>query len=530
MSFLSSVKMKFLLTFLAGILFFTATTILSKSHFSESTRRLEALAEQELNITKHIFVVSDIQTRTMQVLEALITDIKNYQNSDLTKIELENRIRVKDAYLQDEIERARVQYEQMERAVIPKLEGAQVALLAVKLYKEEFYYFYQKYLSGVDKLTNKTITTDSIVSSLQDFESARLSLEKIMLSYFDEFDTVAGNAQAAVSNDQQKAWSLILFSNVAFFSILCLTFIYLYYNVLSPLKDGVRIAKRVARGDRNIRFDYPEDDEIGQLIMSLKAMAEKIYEREDALLEEKSKVEAESTKKSQLMLDVNKEVKKELAIINSAVHKVHESNLSKRNKDLLEIAESEGQHLESLIGSIDQVAKNDIEGSVEEYDELPVQDYLLNFAREHEKNIRDAGMELFTSIDPSVPQMILTNKERLAQVLSYNLKTILSIAQGGEIRLIVDTLSSAHGKFLVISMSEMRTTLETINKEKSTTSLVEKHELETIDLAVHKKLIEQMGGEFDAHEVSGHGAELNCLIPIWDISEGRKNFGQTNVS
>ena len=72
--------MKFLMTFVAGLLFFTATSFISKSHFDKSTTRLNTLAEQELNITKHIFVVSDIQTGIQQALEALIFDLRKFQS------------------------------------------------------------------------------------------------------------------------------------------------------------------------------------------------------------------------------------------------------------------------------------------------------------------------------------------------------------------------------------------------------------------------------------------------------------------
>jgi len=514
----SSIKIKFLLTFLAGLLFFSATSFISKSHFDQSTKRLNSLADQELSITKHIFVVSDIQTRIQQVLETMVIDLKKFQQGRIDTETLERRVNIKDPYIRSEIENAQSQYRQMKKAVIPKLDGSRVALLGVELYEDEFAYFNKKYNKGIGILMDGKISGSSVALGLKEIESSRLSLEKIMLSYFEEFDTVAGNAQEAVINDQRKSWSLILFSNIAFFAILCLTFVFLYYNVLLPLKDGVDIAHRISKGERGIKFDYEEDDEVGQLINSLKNMAENINRREDLLILEKSNAENESIQKSEMMSNINKEVKKELGIISSAIHKVHESEISKRNKDLLEIAEEESQHLSDVIDHVDSITDFELSGDHLHYDEIEIKDYLIEFAKRYESTIRATGMELFTSIHPSVPDNIFTDQKKFEEVMEFTLNSVLSMSQGGEIRLIVNTSNTTTGDFLLVSVSEMRTTLEAISHEDSATPLIQKHEFENIDLSIYQKSVKQLGGELDVRSVSGHGAEFNFLIPIMKVS------------
>lgn len=515
----TSIKVKFLLTFIAGFLFFTATSFISKSHFDKSTQRLNSLAEQELTITKHIFVVSDIQTRIQQVLEALIFDLKKYQKGKIDSATLQRRVYIKNPYISSEIDKAVGQYDQMKKAVIPKLDGSQVALLGVELYEEEFYFFKKKYEQGVGILIDGGPDGNSVAKALASLEGARLSLEKIMLSYFEEFDTVAGNAQEAVINDQRKSWSLILFSNIAFFSILCLTFVFLYYNVLIPLKSGVDIAHRISKGERSIDIDYEEDDEVGQLIYSLKDMAENINKREEVLRHEKTDAEKESLEKTELLANLNKEVQKDLDIINSAIHKVHESDISKRNKDLLEIAENESKHLSNVINHVDGMTNIQLNQEHLNYEEIPIQEYLLAFSKRHELEIRNAGMELYTSIHPSVPDTIFTDVGKVDDIMEYTLKSILEMSQGGEVRLIVNTSQTMNGKFLVVSLSEMRTTIDAINKETTGSTLIEKHELESLDLTIHQKIVKQLGGELDARSVSGHGAEFNFLVPILEVSE-----------
>jgi signal transduction histidine kinase len=504
---------------MAGFLFFTATSFISKSHFDKSTKRLNSLAEQELTITKHIFVVSDIQTRIQQVLEALIFDLKKYQQGRIDLVTLERRVNIKGPYINNEIEKAIGQYGEMKKAVIPKLDGSTVALLGVELYEDEFYFFRKKFDEGVGQLSDGEITSSKVAASLASLESSRLSLEKIMLSYFEEFDTVASNAQEAVISDQRKSWSLILFSNIAFFSILCLTFVFLYYNVLIPLKSGVEIAHRISKGEREIDIDYEENDEVGQLIYSLKDMASNINQREEILRIEKSDAEQESLEKSELLSNLNKEVQKDLDIINSAIHKVHESDISKRNKDLLEIAEHESQHLSNVINHVDGMTNLELEQEHLNYEEIPIQNYLLAFSKRHELEIRNAGMELYTSIHPSVPETIFTDVGKVDDIMEYTLQSILEMAQGGEVRLIVNTSQTINGNFLVISISEMRTTLDAMNKENKSTDLLEKHELESIDLSLHQKMVKQLGGELDARSVSGHGAEFNFLVPILEVSQ-----------
>lgn len=510
--------MKFLMTFIAGLLFFTATSFISKSHFDKSTKRLNTLAEQELNITKHIFVVSDIQTRIQQALEALIFDLRKFQSGGLNASDLERRLSAKAPYILKEVNRAQNQYTEMKSAVIPQLDGAYVALLGVELYEDEFKYFKSKFEKGSGILTDNTINNDSVAMAIFEFENSRMSLEKIMLSYFEEFDTVAGNAQDAVISDQRKSWSLILFSNIAFFGILCLTFIFLYYNVLIPLKNGVNIAHRIAKGERELEFDYEEDDEIGELIHSLKDMANSIYMREDKLVQDKGRAVSESMEKTELLVTLNNEVQKPLDVINSAIHKVHDDgSTNAKNKELLEIAEHESEHLAEVIHRIEDVTGVEVAPQKNlNYTEENIKSFILEYAQNHESRIRKLGMELYTSIDPSVPESVFLDINKFKEVLEYTLGATLNMSQGGEIRLLVSTSKTAHGSFLLISLSEMRTTLESIANENAATSLLQKHEFESVDLALHQKMVKQLGGELDAKSVSGHGSEFNFIIPILD--------------
>lgn len=83
----------------------------------------------------------------------------------------------------------------------------------------------------------------------------------------------------AIDNQLAKTAALIIFVAIVMFALIMISGMAFVKSIVNPVEDIGKTAKKIAGGDLNASIDnYPYDDEIGELCVTINEMAEKLSE------------------------------------------------------------------------------------------------------------------------------------------------------------------------------------------------------------------------------------------------------------
>lgn len=528
---LFSLRTRFYFAFGIGLFLLGWVYIISKVHFEDTKGKVGRIASQELRINKHLFVVSDIQTRINQAVEEIIEDIESFKEGKLSADSLKDRILVRSPYIEREVERGFKQYRDMKDSIFTDLEGAEVAKLSVDLYINEFRFFESKNLEAYHLALDQGVNEELITQYEGIYTSAKRSLDIIVSSYLREIETISTSAQRTILEGQQRQWELIQYAILSFLFVLFTVGLIIHKSILSPLKVGIKMAHRIANGNRDLEDIRETPDEMGDLLHALKDMAAHIKKHEDQLVQEKSTALEENYKKGELLATIDSELSRPLEIVNKALHEAHEDkNISSKNKELIEIAEHESEHIGELLGHVKQLAGVEHKTDFVKYEEVNFRNFLEDISRTFIKTIKAHYTTFYMQVSPSIEETILVDKEKFSDILQFCLSQMIDVTRGGIIRTIVDRIEQDGNKedYLYINISE-----EIENKlgpfpSEADKRLVEKtnimvlKEIESADYSIYKNIVNSLGGTLEIKRVSENESEIRLIIPLFEVHDEKE--------
>jgi signal transduction histidine kinase/CheY-like chemotaxis protein/DNA-binding LacI/PurR family transcriptional regulator len=248
-------------------------------------------------------------------------------------------------------------------------------------------------------------------------------------------------------------------------------------------------------------------------------IAEDSHEQaEKALLRAKN---ASSTK-NDFLSNISHEIRTPMNSIMGLTEILLESDLDRQQKNQLNMVKSS---VISLLSIIDDVLDfNSIESG-----KLHLEHKLFFLREQLDETIRNSmiraekkGLDLFCRIDPSVPDRLVGDPNRLRQVLVNLIGNAIKFTNKGYLH--VDVSLSTQAKDEVEVVFSVKDTGIGISPEKTDqifnmfeqadNSITRKFGGTGLGLAISKRIIEQMGGSISVMSVEGEGSVFSFLIPF----------------
>jgi signal transduction histidine kinase len=207
---------------------------------------------------------------------------------------------------------------------------------------------------------------------------------------------------------------------------------------LIALRDSI---DAIRQGDLHQRLEFPEheDDEIGQLAEAFNDMVARVEARAQALVVANAVAQKNNRLKSQFVANVSHELRTPLNAVLGFAGILLEGMHGEFNppvQHLLQRIESNAQRLLSLINDILDIGK--IEAGQMDIKSLSVSTYDLvkQWESYTEELVKAKGLKLTVEIDPSLPDQVYADPDRLTQIATNLLSNAAKFTERGEIKLL----------------------------------------------------------------------------------------------
>ncbi|MFC1749015.1 response regulator [Pseudomonadota bacterium] len=274
---------------------------------------------------------------------------------------------------------------------------------------------------------------------------------------------------------------------------------------------------------------------------SNKQLQDTLEESENLRMEaEQSRISAEkfanaaeqaSTAKSDFLANMSHELRTPLNGIIGMTRFTLDSPLSSEQRQQLETIDASAKALMSLLNDILDVSK--IEAGKLELEEIPfdLQTLVESTIELHAINAFDKGVELISSLDPTVPVHLLGDPKRLRQVMINLLGNALKFTESGEIELHVELKDrtpkdislhfSVRDTGIGISSDKQSAIFERFTQADSTTT--RKHGGTGLGITISKQIVELMGGSLWLESNLGEGSTFHFLVKLQTTEAPKKS-------
>jgi PAS domain S-box-containing protein len=240
------------------------------------------------------------------------------------------------------------------------------------------------------------------------------------------------------------------------------------------------------------------------------------------IMEAKERTEQASRAKSNFLANMSHEIRTPLNAIIGMTKIAKDSNESKKKDYCLDKVESASVHLLGIINDIldmSKIEENKLELSCTEFEFFAMIERVINI---FEFRFSEKKQKLIVEKDPSIPMRIITDEQRLAQVITNLISNSIKFTpDGGTITLSTRRLEDKEEGFCILEIAVTDTGLG-ISKEQHEklfhsfvqvdSSIARKFGGTGLGLAISKKIVELMQGEIRVESEEGKGSSFIFTI------------------
>jgi len=281
-------------------------------------------------------------------------------------------------------------------------------------------------------------------------------------------------------------------------------------SVSRPVNKLVSGVREVGKGHYDSRIQVNSADEIGELGLAFNEMAIRKGQQE-ALQQAKESAESASQAKSEFLANMSHELRTPLNSILGYAQLLKRNSLSPSKQiSALETVEKSGQHLLSLINEILDLSKIEAGHLQLQPTTFDLHRMLNNIVETMRTRAESKGLAFEFDFFLKTAQWLITDEQRLYQVLMNLLENAIKYTESGEVIFIVEMIAGKH-RFSVADtgigiaqehLSDIFTSFHQLHK---TQSYVEGTGL---GLAISEQLVRLLGGQLQVNSQLGLGSKF----------------------
>ena len=232
----------------------------------------------------------------------------------------------------------------------------------------------------------------------------------------------------------------------------------------------------------------------------------------------KKDLEFASNSKTNFLANMSHEIRTPLNSILGMAQIMSEDDLSKEQQNYMSIIQRAGKDLLSLINNILDLSKIESGELKLDREEFSIDDILNNSIDLLTINARNKGLELYSDINPTVPDFVIGDPTRLKQILINLVTNAVKYTENGNVS--VNCTFEPKSNLLSI---EVKDTGRGIPKDKmdylfknffQVNPLMDKNKGFGLGLAITKNLIDLMKGEIKIESKQNEGSSFTIEIPV----------------
>lgn len=285
---------------------------------------------------------------------------------------------------------------------------------------------------------------------------------------------------------------------------------------------------RIRHANGEIRWikdtNFPIRNEAGELL-GYAGIADDITEdalREQELRDAKERAENANRAKSDFLAMMSHELRAPLNAILGMAQILRPSSLDEAQRDQVEVIETSGHNLLSLLNDILDFAKLEMGKLSFRNENVDLLSLLRKIQLDLSQAAKEKRLDLRLEIDEELPRYIKGDPKRIRQILTNLVSNAIKYTQIGHVVLqaIYEERDNQNGNFIFVvkdsGIGIPRNKLDTVFQRFQQIDSVysRKHEGVGLGLAIVKELIERMGGSISVSSEMGLGSTFTCILPL----------------
>jgi signal transduction histidine kinase/ActR/RegA family two-component response regulator len=298
----------------------------------------------------------------------------------------------------------------------------------------------------------------------------------------------------------------------------------------NDLTDGI---SRVLEHDEAVRFSWQRPQELNQLGANLTRLAEEHTEHNRALRDYAHELEASNRYKSEFLANVSHELRTPLnsiLLLSKMLSEGGAGELSEKESRQARVIHNAGTDLKALIDNILDLSRIDARQMTLHAETVTLEKLLNDVLELLKPQFDEKHLDLALHIDAAVPETIVTDAEKLRQIVVNFLSNAVKFTETGGA-----TIRLAPGDSFPVSISVSDTGIgipkgkhglvfEAFKQADGSTS--RSYGGTGLGLTISQELASLMGGQIVIESEAGKGSTFSLLLPLEiPVSSGERANG-----